>query len=160
MTTEQINRLLEKYWAGDTSLEEESTLKTLFSGNSVPEELRKYIPLFSWTTNQLQLTGNSVLKTELSKPAVHIQWYSFLKIAASFLLALTLGIGIYTHYQQEKFLDRIFSETYSNPEDALQQTKDVIGKVSTILNLAKEKRIEAQKLDSMEDTNENDTVAR
>ncbi|MCL1933359.1 MAG: hypothetical protein FWF53_06090 [Candidatus Azobacteroides sp.] len=150
MTIEQINRLLEKYWAGDTSLEEESALKTFFSRDSIPEDLRKYKPLFSWKTNQLQIKGNHTL-TGFNKP-VRIQWYSILKIAASFLLVITLGIGIYTHYQQEKYLDKIFSETYSNPEDALQETKNVIGKISSALNLAKDVHVESQKLDSLEQT--------
>jgi len=148
---EQINRLLDNYWAGDTSLEEESALKAFFSQDAIPEELRKYQPLFSWKANQLLLKGDGILKAGRIKPAVHIRWYPILKIAASFLVILTLGIGIYTHYQQEKFLDTIFSDTYSNPEDALRETKDVIGKVSSILNLAKDKHIEAQKLDSTEE---------
>jgi hypothetical protein len=151
MTIEQIYRLLEKYWANDTSLEEEFALKTFFSGNSVPEELKKYQPLFLWKTNQLQIKRNRTLNTEFTKP-VRIQFYSFLKIAASVLLALTLGIGFYTHYQQEKYLNTIFSETYSDPEDALRETKNVIGKISSVLNLAKDKRVEEQQLDSLEQT--------
>ena len=157
MATEEIYRLLEKYWAGDTSLEEEYVLKTFFSGDSIPEEFKRYQSLFLWKTKQLQLKGPPMPETELYK-AVRFQWYSFLKTVASVLLLLTLGIGFYTHYQQEKQLDKIFSETYSNPEDALRETKNVIGKISSILNLAKDKRIEAQKLDSLEQINKNNTM--
>ena len=157
MTVEQINELLEKYWACDTSIEEEYALKSFFSGDAIPDELRKYVPLFSWKIEQLQLKGNRISKIEFKKP-FHIQWYSFLKIAASVLLVFTLGIGFYTHYQQEKCLDRIFSETYSNPEDALQETKNVIGKISSVLNLAKDKQIETQKLDSLEQVNKSNTI--
>ena len=157
MTTEQINGLLEKYWAGDTSLEEEYALKTFFSEKSIPEELRKYQPLFLWKARQLQIKGNKTLKNEFKKP-LSIQWYSFLKIAASVLLVLTLGIGFYTHYQQEKYMDRIFSETYSNPEDALQETKNVIGKISSVLNLAKDKQEESQEPDSLEQTSKSSMI--
>ena len=156
MTTEQIEQLLEKYWACNTSLEEERTLKTFFSGDFIPEEIKKYKSLFLWKTNQLQLKGNQTLKTGFKKPA-SIRWYFFLKMAASVLLALTLGIGFYTHYQQEKYMDKIFSETYSNPEDALRETKNVIGKISSVLNLAKDKRIELQQLDSLKQTSISDT---
>jgi hypothetical protein len=157
MTTEEIKHLLEKYWAGDTSLEEEFTLKTFFSGDTVPEELRKYQPLFLWKTKQLQLKGSQALKPELKKP-LNFQWYSFFKIAASVMLVLTLGIGFYTHYQQEKYIDRIFPETYSNPEDALQETKIVIGKISSVLNLAKDKQNESQKIDSVEQTGKSNRI--
>jgi len=145
MTTEQIKQLLEKYWAGDTSLDEERALKTFFSGDAVPEELTKYRSLFLWKTKQMQVKDNRTLKM----PADN-QWYSILKIAASILLILTMGIGIYTHYQQEKDMDRIFSETYSNPEDALKETKIVIGKISSALNMAKDEQVEPQKTDSAE----------
>ena len=157
MTTEQINGLLEKYWAGDTSLEEESALRTFFSEKPIPEELRKYQPLFLWKTKQLQINGNMAIKNEFKKP-LNIQWYSLLKIAASVLLVLTLGIGFYTHYQQGKYIDRIFSETYSNPEDALQKTKNVIGKISSVLNLAKDRQTELQVSDSLEQTSRNKMV--
>ena len=157
MTIEEIYRLLEKYWTGETSLEEELALKAFFSGDSIPEELRRYQPLFLWKTKQSQLKGPQIPETKLYK-AVRFQWYSFLKAVASVLLLLTLGIGFYTHYQQEKQLDKIFSETYSDPEDALRETKNVIGKISSILNLAKDKRIEAQKLDSLEQINKNNAM--
>jgi len=157
MTSEQIKQLLEKYWVCDASLEEEFALKTFFSGDDIPEELKKYQPLFLWKTRQLQLKGTRKLESGIEEQA-SFQWYSFLKIAASILLILTLGIGFYTHYQQEKQMDKIFSETYSNPEDAMRETKSVIGKISSALNLAKNKRDELQKLDSLERTPKNNTV--
>jgi len=157
MTPEEINRLLEKYWAGDTSLDEELALKTFFSGDSVPENLRKYQPIFVWKTKQSLLRAPRIGGFEYKKSA-HFQWDSILKIAASVLLMMTVGIGFYTHYEQEKYLDKVFSETYSNPEDALQATKNVIGKISSVLNMAKDKRNEAQKLDSLEQTDKDNTM--
>jgi len=155
MTTEQIKQLLEKYWAGETSLEEERALKTFFSGNAVPEELVKYRSLFLWKVKQSGIKDNRTLKLPTD-----IQWYSLLRIAATVLLILTMGIGIYTHYQQEKDMDRIFSETYSNPEDALRETKIVMGKISSALNMAKEEQVAPQKMDSVEHSEKNNTNAR
>jgi len=88
MTTEQIKQLLEKYWAGDTSIDEEVSLKTFFSEDSIPEELIKYQPLFVWKNKQLLLKGGKELYFEFEKP-LKMQLYSFLKVAASVLLALT-----------------------------------------------------------------------
>ena len=156
MTSEQIKLLLEKYWACDTSIEEELVLRTFFSGNTVPEELRKYQPLFLWKTKQLQLKGNG--KPTTVKKQASFQWYSFLKIAASVLLIFTLGISINTHYQQEKQMDKIFSDTYSDPEDALRETQNVIGKISSALNLAKNKQDEVHAIDSLEQTPKKNTV--
>lgn len=42
----RIDELLEKYFAGITSLQEEMELKNYFGGNEIAPEHKKYIPLF------------------------------------------------------------------------------------------------------------------
>jgi hypothetical protein len=61
-----------------------------------------------------------------------------LRIAASVLIILFAGTGIYTHYQQEEFLKEVFSETYSDPQDAIKETLAVLDKVSSSLLKAKD----------------------
>lgn len=46
MDYKYINQLLERYWDGKTTLEEEEILRTFFSQIDIPEELEKYRPLF------------------------------------------------------------------------------------------------------------------
>ena len=46
MDYKYINQLLERYWAGETSLEEEQILRSFFSQPNVPEELKQYRFLF------------------------------------------------------------------------------------------------------------------
>lgn len=46
MDYKYINQLLERYWQGTTTLEEEQILRSFFSQLCVPEELAKYRPLF------------------------------------------------------------------------------------------------------------------
>lgn len=46
MDYKYINQLLERYWAGDTSLEEEQILRSFFSQPNVPDELKQYRCLF------------------------------------------------------------------------------------------------------------------
>jgi hypothetical protein len=147
MIQETVKQLLEKYWNGDTSQEEERSLGTFFSGDEVPEELRKYQALFAWKKKQFQLAGSKKLKAGYEKRSI-ISFYSVVKIAASVLLVLTMSIGIYTHYEQEKFMDEVFSETYSDPEEALQTTKKVIERVSSVLQLMEDKRIIRDQSDS------------
>lgn len=48
MDYKYINQLLERYWNGETSLEEEQILRSFFSQICVPEELTKYRPLFNY----------------------------------------------------------------------------------------------------------------
>lgn len=46
MDYKYINQLLERYWAGETSLEEEQILRAFFSQANVPDELKQYRCLF------------------------------------------------------------------------------------------------------------------
>jgi hypothetical protein len=48
MEYKNIKDLIEKYWAGETDLQEESTLKTYFSSADVHPSLTQYKPLFSY----------------------------------------------------------------------------------------------------------------
>ena len=47
MDYKYIEQLLERYWQGDTTLQEESILRAFFCQPDVPEHLRKYQPLFA-----------------------------------------------------------------------------------------------------------------
>ena len=47
MDYKYIEQLLERYWQGETTLQEESILRSFFSQTDIPAELRKYQPLFT-----------------------------------------------------------------------------------------------------------------
>lgn len=137
MKKEIIEQLLERYWQCRTSLEEEKYLQEFFSGSKVPGELRKYIPLFQIKNKQKTVKAASYLKL-LPEEQAKNHFYSIMKIAASFLVVLTLGIGFYTHYKQEKLLDMVLNETYTDPKDAVRHTGEIVAKVSTLLQLIPE----------------------
>ncbi len=46
MDYKYIEQLLERYWEGETTLQEESILRTFFSQPDIPENLRKFQPIF------------------------------------------------------------------------------------------------------------------
>lgn len=48
MDYKYINQLLDRYWKGDTSLEEEEILRAFFSQEELPAELKPYQALFSY----------------------------------------------------------------------------------------------------------------
>lgn len=52
MDYKYINQLLNRYWQGDTSLEEEDILRAFFSQDNVPAELRAYKPLFAYEAKE------------------------------------------------------------------------------------------------------------
>jgi hypothetical protein len=50
-----MKALIEKYFEGDTSLEEEAQLRAYFNGEAVDEELRAYQPLFQHFASEREL---------------------------------------------------------------------------------------------------------
>ena len=48
MDYKNINNLLEKYWEGESSLQEEETLKQYFNHGTVAPELEQYQSLFQY----------------------------------------------------------------------------------------------------------------
>lgn len=48
MNTNEIEKLLERYYDGLSSLEDEKILSGFFSGNEVPDHLKKHAPVFRW----------------------------------------------------------------------------------------------------------------
>lgn len=48
MDYKYINQLLERYWAAETTLEEEKILSAFFSQKDIPSELKPYQPLFAF----------------------------------------------------------------------------------------------------------------
>lgn len=52
MDYKYINQLLERYWACETSLEEENILRAFFSQKDIPADLLKYQDLFAYVQEE------------------------------------------------------------------------------------------------------------
>ena len=94
---EKIAELLEKYWAAETSVEEESTLRDFFLHSDIPAEWKVYAPVFQYqnTAQQQQLSPDfnqrllRHLRQRPQKPArVHILPKWIMRAAAAILLLL------------------------------------------------------------------------
>ncbi|MCL1938810.1 MAG: hypothetical protein FWF52_10495 [Candidatus Azobacteroides sp.] len=145
---EKVKQLLTRYWEGETSKEEEQALQRFFCEEDVPDDLKVYRSLFLWKEKQKQIKSERNFAFQ-SRKERRERLYPVLRIAASILIVLILGISIYTHYQQEKFIDKVFSETFTNPEDAVKETGEVLAKVSSLLQLVPKRTIPAGESDSI-----------
>lgn len=88
MESYNIERLLNKYFEGLTSLQEEKVLKEFFTGNSVPTHLEGYVPIFS----VLVAAKNEISKKhfQVANPASKFKswWYS---VAAMLVIAVSVA---------------------------------------------------------------------
>jgi hypothetical protein len=89
MVLNNIEKLLEKYENGETSLKEEQVLKTYFTSDTVAPHLDVYKPMFGYflVNKQEQFTKDVPLKT---KTIFNYKWIS---VAAVVVLALGIYFG-------------------------------------------------------------------
>lgn len=113
MDYKYINQLLDRYWRGETSLEEENILRAFFSQEDIPAELKRYQPLFCY---QAVETKEDVLgddfdkklfeKIDEQKPVkarvipITQRLKPLVKAAAVVAIVLTLGNAIQVPFAQ------------------------------------------------------------
>lgn len=128
----RIEEILERYWQCETSIEEERELRRYFSEGDIPQDIISYRALFAWREQASSQTMDKDV-IPAGKKGIKIGFYPLMKVAAIALILLTIGIGFYTHYHQSQKVDRILSETYTDPQEAIKETDEVVAKISSLL---------------------------
>jgi hypothetical protein len=144
MDLKGIKLLLEKYYSGESTLEEENTLREYFNTKDVDNELLADKDIFLYQSQENtenidvpdisdQIWGN-IKDIENGKArTLNPKRYLFLRIAASIVVLLgsyfLLKNDIFNGEQEIQFTD-----TYEDPEVAYQQAKETLMYVSAMLN--------------------------
>ncbi len=132
MELNKIEKLLDHYFEGNSSTEDEKLLKDYFSSSNVPQHLKQYQPLFGYFEEAKQETfSQEILLTPMlrDKNRNNVMWLS---IAAS--LAVLFGAGLYFYNNEATMLEQGFG-TYDNPEIAFQETQKALQLLSTSVNI-------------------------
>lgn len=128
MESHKIQILLEKYFEGETSLQEEKELKHYFSSANVAPEFIQYRDMFGYF--EAEKTTETKTEIVLQKPAFKKQ---ILWMAASIVLMLGIGLSFYNQQNQAQDLG-----SFDNPEIALQETQKALNLIAENLNKGKE----------------------
>lgn len=110
LDNKQIERLIEKYFEGQTTLEEEAQLNSYFTSDKVASHLEQYRPVFQYFSEQ-RLQSNAP-KPRLETISQKRIWFS--GIAAG--LVLFLGIYGWQDYQQRQ---QVAQQAYADSQNAL-----------------------------------------
>ncbi|MBT8263624.1 MAG: hypothetical protein KJO05_12425 [Bacteroidia bacterium] len=94
MESARIERLLDAYFEGNTTLAEEGTLRDYFTKGNVAAHLESYTPIFQGFVQAKEEV--SVKEVTLPESGFRIKgwWYS---IAATFLVAVTVGSIVFSN---------------------------------------------------------------
>jgi len=122
----------QKYWEGESSLQEESKLKEYFSGENVAKELLPYKSLFQFFVKE----SNDVPSDELDKKLMDqmvssisqkrriIGWKPLLKYAAAFVF-LAFGTFYFFSNQLPSTVEDSAVVYHDDPEDAIKAYNEV-----------------------------------
>ena len=123
----EIESILEKYFDGSTSIEQEKQLTNYFSSNNVAQHLQQYKPMFKYFELEKQATFNKEIHLKTNKK---IAWFS---IAAS--IVLLVGIATF-FYQNNKYASPEDGlGTYQSPEIAFVETQKALQMLSANVNV-------------------------
>ena len=112
MELSNVEKLLEKYFEGETTLKEEQELRQYFLNDQVAPHLKQYESLFQYFTNDSKThSAKEFVPTKTLKTKRNYKWVG---VAAS--IALAIGV-FYQQMPNQEELER------QEAEYALQETK-------------------------------------
>jgi len=137
MSKLEIRNLLDKYWDGESSLEEETILRDYFSSGDVADEFESYQPLFSFFTEARSVAMKSDitnLPAERIKSTAKLRDMGWWRSAAAAVL-LALGLFFVNRQLSTPAINTlVYQDTYEDPEIAYQEFKKVMQFVSGKMN--------------------------
>lgn len=122
-----IESLLEKYFDGETSIEQEKQLTNYFSSDNVAQHLQQYQPMFKYFENEKQTTFNQEIVLKSNKKIV---WFS---LAASVVLLAGIGTFYLMNNKQANLEESL--GTYKTPEIAFAETQKALQMLSSNVNV-------------------------
>lgn len=151
MDYKYIEQLLERYWSGETSLEEESILRAFFSQKDIPASLLPYRDIFvyqavSKSEEVLDSDFDDKILALIDEPEVvkartitlRQRLAPMFKAAAVVAIMLTLGNAIQVPFNEEQAQPEVNMAEYARPQKGLSVAKVDSAKTDTLPKIAPE----------------------
>ncbi len=122
MIMKDINKLLEKYWEGETTLEEEKLIKEHFANNKSSDD--NLNSLFSFFKEEKQITYQGDFKIPKRK-VLKINFYREIAVAASIILLLGFAFLIRNNTIRNN-QNQLAKYEVKDPEKAKEITKNAL----------------------------------
>ena len=140
MNTEELNRLLEKYYRGESTTDEESALKAFFTGGNIPEGYEADKALFRFVSEKIEIPEPSagfeakiIYRIDAFDKSSNEQRIRRIAISAiSSAAGLLLLVGSYFFFNARNNEH----DTFTDPQIAYAETLKILLNVSGQLNKA------------------------
>lgn len=133
METKKIEKLLQTFFNGESSVEEERALESYFRSGNVAEEFQEYAPFFTGISELAKVSSDQNIEEEImdfilekensEKTRYRRMWQTVTGIAASVIIVL----GGFLIYQQQQ---KPFDDTFKDPDEAYAYAQQTLQFVS------------------------------
>lgn len=127
MEYNNIESLLEKYFDGATSIDQEKQLTNYFSSDNVAKHLVQYRPIFNYFKEEKRTAFKQEIVLKSNKKIV---WFS---MAASVILLAGIGLFYLMNNKSANLEDGL--EKYKTPEIAFVETQKALQMLSLNVNV-------------------------
>lgn len=128
MALDRIEKILEKYFEGETSIAEEKELKAYFSSSDVAQHLEQYKPVFGYFSQAKQEQFTATIPLQSKRKQKRLAWLS---VAAS--VVVMLGVGLFA-YQNTSETAQENLGVIDDPEIAFKETQKALALISKHVN--------------------------
>jgi len=128
-----IDILLDKYWEGNTSVEDENLLKDYFSGTNIIDEHKPYQELFRYFTEQQNITYQTLnIKKGISEgKSKVIVFRKFIYAVAAVSVLVFAAVSVMKNIEPKQVIQETsLVNEIDDPEEALRVTKEALAMVS------------------------------
>lgn len=129
MESNKVEQLLEAYFEGATTLEQEKQLRTYFTGPNVAPHLESYTVMFSAFAKAKEETYDIPIQLPNQKKKINFRRLS--GVAAIAIIAIALAV----QFSNTKFnSNNSIVTSYESDEVAIEKTKQALGIMGKIFN--------------------------
>ncbi len=157
MDLHDVERLLEKYWQTETTLEEEEQLRAFFAKGPVPPQLNAAADLFAFFQSEKSKTlaqnfdgaVTKQLKARQGGKLVSMIGYgNMARIAAG--IAVVVAATFLIRQEIRKNYPQEVQDTFTDPQLAFEETKRALQMISNSFGKAKKEASKVQMLNEAE----------
>ncbi len=157
MDLHDVERLLEKYWQTETTLEEEEQLRAFFANGPVPPQLNAAADLFAFFQSEKSKTlaqnfdgaVTKQLKARQGGKLVSMIGYgNMARIAAG--IAVVVAATFLIRQEIRKNYPQEVQDTFTDPQLAFEETKRALQMISNSFGKAKKEASKVQMLNEAE----------
>ncbi len=161
MDYKYIDQLLERYWNGETTLEEEEILRAFFSQIDIPKEMEAFRPLFLYEqverkSNKLGDEFDDKVFAAIDEPTtvkahtvtLATRLMPLFRAAAIVAIILTLGNAAQVAFNNESD----YNANMATVEQTVQGTTVALAKDSTVVDSMKQSNLQATPIEMVTPT--------